>query len=470
MTFVALDIPQLYICHQRTESHPTGVQSWITRRLQLKFLCCVCQSLFDWLWMVKTSYGPILCASVLQPQEPYIFGQKAQAAMKSVLNLRYSLLPFLYTLFHHAHTSAETVARPLFMEYAPSPPQCFCRPELFFLCNIVIFHHFPSRFPSDPVSQTIDEQFLWGSSLLISPVLKEGAVEVSAYLPPGTWYILNNVSQVRGFIYLSLLFNKIHQGLTVPLSQIHPKVNFNKTKSMFDCSNQAWSHLFPRVGLSVAGVSTFFCRPLWTPSAFIWGRGTLFLSRWVSYFLEECKCTDTENVKNIINPFSFDNVSHVTVCASFQGACFDYNSLAQKPFLPDGSTVSRRPGVGRSLLGWRRWPRNLWDGKLFVYCLHCRGGMEHEAFRCWCCYASGISVWLTAVFQCCECLLQSQVVSDPLTVNEALAGLVLGGLQVFGLRSEPLFVLANGRMVTDFTYCSETKVSSLLHSSLCTNY
>lgn len=57
-----------------------------------------------------------------QPQEPYVFGPRAQAAMRSVLNLRYSLLPFLYTLFHHAHTSADTVARPLFMEYVPPPP------------------------------------------------------------------------------------------------------------------------------------------------------------------------------------------------------------------------------------------------------------------------------------------------------------------------------------------------------------
>lgn len=169
---------------------------------------------------------------------------------------------------------------------SPPPTLVFLHTGTLFFCNIVIFHHFPLRFPSDPDSQTIDEQFLWGSSLLISPVLERGAVEVSAYLPPGTWYILNNVSQVRGFIYLSLLFNKIHQGLTVPLSQIHPKVNLNKTKSMFktDCSNQAWRLLFSRVGLSVAGVSTFFCRPLWTPSTFIWGRGTLFHSRWVSIF------------------------------------------------------------------------------------------------------------------------------------------------------------------------------------------
>ncbi|CAL8305811.1 unnamed protein product [Merluccius merluccius] len=97
------------------------------------------------------------------PQEPYVFGQRAQAAMRQALNLRYSLLPFLYTLFLHAHTSADTVARPLFLE-----------------------------FPTDPNCQTIDRQFLWGPSLLISPVLEQGAVELAAYLPPGTWYSLDD--------------------------------------------------------------------------------------------------------------------------------------------------------------------------------------------------------------------------------------------------------------------------------------
>lgn len=92
-----------------------------------------------------------------------MFGQKAQTAMRRALNLRYSLLPFLYTLFHHAHTSADTVARPLFLE-----------------------------FPTDPNCQSIDRQFLWGSSLLISPVLEEGAVELAAYLPHGTWYSLQD--------------------------------------------------------------------------------------------------------------------------------------------------------------------------------------------------------------------------------------------------------------------------------------
>uniref|UniRef100_A0AAX7W087 Lysosomal alpha-glucosidase n=1 Tax=Astatotilapia calliptera TaxID=8154 RepID=A0AAX7W087_ASTCA len=123
-------------------------------------------------WMQLGAFYPFMRNHNDKPnaaQEPYVFGQRAQAAMRSALYLRYSLLPFLYTLFHHAHASAETVARPLFME-----------------------------FPNDPNSRTIDKQFLWGSSLLISPVLEQGAVELAAYLPPATWYSLHNPFYSKG--------------------------------------------------------------------------------------------------------------------------------------------------------------------------------------------------------------------------------------------------------------------------------
>lgn len=48
---------------------------------------------------------------------------------------------------------------------------------------------------------------------------------------------------------------------------------------------------------------------------------------------------------------------------------------------------------------------------------------------------------------------------DPLKLNGALDGLVLGGLQVFGVPSPPHYVLANGEKVRDFMYRSDTKVS-----------
>lgn len=49
--------------------------------------------------------------------------------------------------------------------------------------------------------------------------------------------------------------------------------------------------------------------------------------------------------------------------------------------------------------------------------------------------------------------------SNPLKLNGALDGLVLGWLQVFGVPSPPRYVLANGEKVSDFTYRTDTKVS-----------
>uniref|UniRef100_A0A8C2FUK2 Lysosomal alpha-glucosidase n=1 Tax=Cyprinus carpio TaxID=7962 RepID=A0A8C2FUK2_CYPCA len=129
------------------------------------------------------------------PQEPFVFSQQAQDAMRTAITLRYSLLPFLYTLFHHTHSSGITVARLLFLE-----------------------------FPTDPDCQTIDRQFLWGSSLLISPVLEEGALEVTAYLPPGTWYSLHNIPSNKIESLLHIVFKGQYILFPAPLDTINVHV------------------------------------------------------------------------------------------------------------------------------------------------------------------------------------------------------------------------------------------------------
>ncbi|TSO37042.1 TBC1 domain family member 16 [Bagarius yarrelli] len=49
----------------------------------------------------------------------------------------------------------------------------------------------------------IDRQFLWGSLLLISPVLEQGIVDLAAYLPSSMWYSLHNVNLI--LVYSSRL-------------------------------------------------------------------------------------------------------------------------------------------------------------------------------------------------------------------------------------------------------------------------
>ncbi|XP_031442858.1 lysosomal alpha-glucosidase-like [Clupea harengus] len=92
-------------------------------------------------------------------QDPTVFSPAARTAMKEALLLRYSLFPLLYTLFHHAHASGHTVARPLLFE-----------------------------FPRDQRTYALDKQFLWGKSLLVTPVLEPSVEYVLGYFPKGLWY------------------------------------------------------------------------------------------------------------------------------------------------------------------------------------------------------------------------------------------------------------------------------------------
>jgi len=78
---------------------------------------------------------------------------------REVLAIKYSLLPYYYTLFWEAHMNGSTVAQPLFFQ-----------------------------FPNDVNVLSLDKQFLIGDYFLISPVLEQGATSVNAYFPAGRWY------------------------------------------------------------------------------------------------------------------------------------------------------------------------------------------------------------------------------------------------------------------------------------------
>uniref|UniRef100_A0A8C6XHF7 P-type domain-containing protein n=1 Tax=Naja naja TaxID=35670 RepID=A0A8C6XHF7_NAJNA len=92
-------------------------------------------------------------------QDPVAFDKEFEDISRNVLNTRYTLLPYLYTLMYDAHAHGSTVVRPLLHE-----------------------------FTDDKATWSIHEQFLWGPALLISPALHENVTEVEAYFPDACWY------------------------------------------------------------------------------------------------------------------------------------------------------------------------------------------------------------------------------------------------------------------------------------------
>ena len=91
--------------------------------------------------------------------EPWVFGERVEKICREYINLRYQLLPYIYTLFWEAATTGAPILRPL------------------------LYH-----FPNDPKTYTIYDQVLLGSSLMAAPIYRPGIEHRAVYLPAGIWY------------------------------------------------------------------------------------------------------------------------------------------------------------------------------------------------------------------------------------------------------------------------------------------
>ncbi len=94
----------------------------------------------------------------------------AYAAMVYYNQLRYRLMPYIYTLAGQCYLSDYTIMRALVMD-----------------------------FPSDKQSTSVDDQYLFGPSLLVCPVYMYQARKRAVYFPAGTdWYRLYDGQYVKG--------------------------------------------------------------------------------------------------------------------------------------------------------------------------------------------------------------------------------------------------------------------------------
>lgn len=139
-------------------------------------------------------------------QEPWALGEQAKRICRRYIELRYQLLPYLYGLFVEAHKVGTPIMRPLFWHYQ-----------------------------DDPIAAAAGDQFMLGPDLLVAPILRQGAVARSVYLPRGTWFNFWTRERHEGGQHvvaqapLEIIPLFVRAGAIIPMAAVQQYVGENET-------------------------------------------------------------------------------------------------------------------------------------------------------------------------------------------------------------------------------------------------
>jgi len=144
-------------------------------------------------WFELSSLFPFFMnhsAKGTRRREPWTFSENALNIIKKYLNLRYMLIPYLFSVAYKSHSKGFPSIIPVCMEY----------PDI---CS--------------------DDAFLIGNSLFAIPVLKRGLRKVRGTLPPGRWYYFWDDTICEGNININVNIEDIplfvKEGSIIPMER-----------------------------------------------------------------------------------------------------------------------------------------------------------------------------------------------------------------------------------------------------------
>ncbi|MGE5410125.1 MAG: TIM-barrel domain-containing protein, partial [Clostridiales bacterium] len=157
-------------------------------------------------WLQFAAFTPIMRAHGNSSREPWIFGSPTEELTKEMIQLRYRLLPYIYTTAFENYRTGAPIIRPLVFEYQ-----------------------------DDPNVSNLSDPYLFGQSMLVSPVTQPGATEKSVYFPKGEWieywtdrvYNGNKTNKVAAPLDRIPLF--VRSGSIIPMQ---PVMNYSNEKEL----------------------------------------------------------------------------------------------------------------------------------------------------------------------------------------------------------------------------------------------
>lgn len=123
-------------------------------------------------WIQMGTFSPFMrahSAGDTKEREPWSFGEPFTTINRKFIELRYRLLPYLYSTFWEHHRYGFPILRPIVLQEQD-----------------VLMNHFRQ------------DEFTYGDKILICPVMEPGQKSRKVYLPKGKWYNFWNHELVEG--------------------------------------------------------------------------------------------------------------------------------------------------------------------------------------------------------------------------------------------------------------------------------
>ncbi len=111
-------------------------------------------------WLQLGVFSPVLRTHAQKFAEPYHYPQYT-SLLRDLIKMRYRWLPYNYTLAYENSAKGYPLVRPL-------------------------------NFTDKSAADSLTDEYMWGNEVLVAPVIQQGAVKRSVYLPAGKWIDWNN--------------------------------------------------------------------------------------------------------------------------------------------------------------------------------------------------------------------------------------------------------------------------------------
>jgi alpha-D-xyloside xylohydrolase len=141
------------------------------------------------------------------PREPWEYDAALTEDFRRALGLKYSLMPYIYAQAKNSSARGFPMTRTLFFE-----------------------------FPADPTSWMIEDEYMFGSDLLVAPMFDESA-ERDVYLPPGSWIDYQTGKAYRGAAWHKIAAGQIPVVLLVKDHSAIPHIKPAQSSSQMDWSD-----------------------------------------------------------------------------------------------------------------------------------------------------------------------------------------------------------------------------------------